>query len=57
MFMAAKNRMNLALGIAVGSGLQICMLAIPFISLIGWFIDKPFLMAIDIFAMFCTIIR
>lgn len=34
--MAAKNKMNLSLGIAIGSGLQISMFAIPFTVLVGW---------------------
>jgi len=49
--MAAKNRMNLSLGIAIGSGLQISMFAIPFTVLVGWAIGCPFSLDVDLFAL------
>ena len=36
---------------------QISLLAMPFVCLIGWFIGKPFLLSIDVFALFSTIMR
>ncbi|KAG1674025.1 hypothetical protein FOA52_000331 [Chlamydomonas sp. UWO 241] len=49
--MAARNKMNLSLGIAIGSGLQISMFAIPFTVLVGWAIDRPFSLDVDMFAL------
>ncbi|GAX72836.1 hypothetical protein CEUSTIGMA_g291.t1 [Chlamydomonas eustigma] len=49
--MAAKNKMDLSLGIAVGSSLQISLFAIPFVVLVGWVIQVKFSLEIDLFAL------
>jgi Ca2+:H+ antiporter len=38
---AAKNKMDLSLGIAVGSGLQIALFVTPVLVLAGWIMGKP----------------
>jgi len=37
---AIKNKMDLALGVAVGSSMQIALLVTPLMVIIGWIIDK-----------------
>ncbi|KAK2599249.1 hypothetical protein N8I77_011019 [Diaporthe amygdali] len=38
---AIKNKMDLAMGVAVGSSVQIALLVTPFLVLLGWAIDRP----------------
>mmetsp|Transcript_25134 Transcript_25134/g.55309 ORF Transcript_25134/g.55309 Transcript_25134/m.55309 type:complete len:206 (+) Transcript_25134:3-620(+) len=38
---AAKNKMDLSLGVAAGSGCQMALLVTPFTVLAGWYMDKP----------------
>jgi Ca2+:H+ antiporter len=38
---AVKNKMELSLGIAVGSSTQIALFVVPLLVVIGWFYDKP----------------
>ena len=38
---ALKGKMNLAIGVAVGSSLQICLMVMPVLVLIGWGIGQP----------------
>ena len=38
---AMKNKLDLALGVAVGSSTQIAVFVLPFIVLCGWIADKP----------------
>jgi len=38
---AMKNKMDLSIGVAIGSATQIALLLIPFITLLGWAIDQP----------------
>jgi len=37
---ASKNKMDLAIGVAVGSSIQIALFVTPFIVLLGWAMDK-----------------
>ena len=39
---AGRNKMDLSLGVAVGSSIQIALFATPMAVLFGWFLDKPF---------------
>mmetsp|Transcript_21526 Transcript_21526/g.54236 ORF Transcript_21526/g.54236 Transcript_21526/m.54236 type:complete len:401 (+) Transcript_21526:387-1589(+) len=39
--MAGKNKMDLSLGVAVGSGCQMMLLVTPLSVLAGWYADKP----------------
>jgi len=38
---AMKNKMDLSLGVALGSSLQIALLVVPFTVIVGWIIDVP----------------
>jgi Ca2+:H+ antiporter len=38
---AAKNRMNFAVNVAVGSSLQISLMVTPFLVIFGWIMGKP----------------
>eukprot|EP00775_Hariotina_reticulata_P012174 gene12173-12311_t len=48
---AVKNKMDLSLGVAVGSSIQIAVFAIPFVVLVGWAIGRPFSLDFDPFAV------
>jgi Ca2+:H+ antiporter len=37
---AAKDKMDLAIGVAVGSSMQIALLVLPLIVVLGWILDK-----------------
>lgn len=36
-----KNKMDLAIGVAIGSSLQIALFVTPFLVILGWFMDVP----------------
>lgn len=38
---AYKNKMDLAIGVAIGSSLQIALFVTPFLVILGWIIDEP----------------
>ena len=38
---AWKNKMDLAIGVAIGSSMQIALLVTPFLVILGWIIGKP----------------
>ncbi|KEF57761.1 calcium/proton exchanger [Exophiala aquamarina CBS 119918] len=38
---AWKNKMDLAIGVAIGSSLQIALFVTPFLVVLGWIMDKP----------------
>ncbi|KZF24884.1 vacuolar H+/Ca2+ exchanger [Xylona heveae TC161] len=38
---AIKNKMNLAIGVAIGSSMQIALLVTPFLVILGWIMDRP----------------
>lgn len=38
---AMKDKMDLALGVAIGSSLQVALFVTPFMVLVGWMIDVP----------------
>jgi Ca2+:H+ antiporter len=38
---AMKNKMDLAIGVAIGSSLQIALLVTPFLVILGWIIGQP----------------
>lgn len=40
-WMAAKNKMEIALGVAVGSSVQICLGLVPVLVLAGWCVGQP----------------
>ncbi len=38
---ALKDKMDLAMGVAIGSSMQIALLVTPFLVILGWIIDVP----------------
>lgn len=38
---ALKDKMDLAIGVAIGSSMQIALLVTPFLVILGWIMDKP----------------
>jgi Ca2+:H+ antiporter len=54
---AAKNKMDLAIGVAVGSSIQIAIFITPFVVLLGWAMGKEMSLYFNIFetvALFVT---
>ncbi|KAH7135541.1 Sodium/calcium exchanger protein-domain-containing protein [Dendryphion nanum] len=55
---AAKNKMDLAIGVAVGSSIQIAIFITPFIVILGWIMNKDMSLYFNIFetvALFVTV--
>ncbi|KAK2080034.1 hypothetical protein QBZ16_002430 [Prototheca wickerhamii] len=50
-FVAMKNKMDLAIGVAVGSSIQIALFAIPFTVLAGWAMGQHFNLDFDVFSV------
>lgn len=48
---AAKNQMDLAISVALGSAIQIGLLVAPMIVLVGWIMNKPMSLHFDYFGM------
>lgn len=48
---AAKNQMDLAISVALGSAIQIGLLVAPMIVLVAWAMDKPMSLHFDSFGM------
>jgi len=46
---AAKNKMDLSIGIALGSSIQIALLVTPVMVLLGWIINQPMTLYFDSF--------
>ncbi|OJJ47747.1 hypothetical protein ASPZODRAFT_131310 [Penicilliopsis zonata CBS 506.65] len=46
---AWKDKMDLAIGVAVGSSLQIALFVTPFLVILGWIIDVPMTLHFQIF--------
>ncbi|WFD01475.1 hypothetical protein MOBT1_000140 [Malassezia obtusa] len=40
-WMAAKDKMEIALGVAVGSSIQICLGVVPALVIVGWLVGQP----------------
>ncbi|KAF3019875.1 hypothetical protein G7054_g3403 [Neopestalotiopsis clavispora] len=38
---AIKNKMDLAMGVAIGSSIQISLFVTPFLVILGWMMDRP----------------
>lgn len=47
---ATKNKMDLSLGVAVGSSIQIALFAIPLAVVFGWVTGNPFSLSFDSFS-------
>ncbi|KAL9027722.1 MAG: hypothetical protein Q9196_003795 [Gyalolechia fulgens] len=46
---AVKNKMDLAIGVAIGSSMQIALLVTPFLVVLGWAIGQPMTLHFEIF--------
>ena len=46
---AIENKMQLAIGIAAGSSLQIALFVTPFLVVLGWIINQPMTLSFDLF--------
>ena len=46
---ARRNAVDLAMGVAVGSSIQIAIFVIPLLVVIGWIADKPLSLLFDPF--------
>jgi len=46
---ALKDKMDLAMGVAIGSSMQIALLVTPFLVILGWIMDKPMTLHFETF--------
>ena len=46
---AMKDKMDLAIGVAIGSSMQIALLVTPFLVILGWIIDQPMTLHFETF--------
>ncbi|KPI41070.1 Vacuolar calcium ion transporter [Cyphellophora attinorum] len=46
---AAKNKLDLSLGVALGSSIQIALFITPLVVIIGWIMDKPMTLYFNLF--------
>ncbi|OBT42237.1 calcium/proton exchanger [Pseudogymnoascus sp. WSF 3629] len=53
---ATKNKVDLAIGVAVGSSIQISLFVTPFIVLLGWMMDKPMSLYFTLFETVCLFV-
>ncbi|KIO34797.1 hypothetical protein M407DRAFT_16745 [Tulasnella calospora MUT 4182] len=56
---SVKDKLDLSIGVAVGSSIQISLLVIPFMVVLGWIIGKPLTLLFDPFeavVLFLTVI-
>ena len=51
--MAMKNKMDLAIGIAIGSSMQIALFVTPFCVLVGWAMGQPMSLDFTVFVKNC----
>lgn len=47
--MAKRNKMDLALGVSLGSSIQIAIFVTPLVVIIGWIMDKPMSLYFNLF--------
>jgi Ca2+:H+ antiporter len=53
---ATKNKMDLAIGVAIGSSIQIALFVTPFIVLLGWCMGKPMSLYFTLFETVCLFV-
>ncbi len=46
---ALKDKMDLAMGVAIGSSMQIALLVTPFLVILGWIMDVPMTLHFETF--------
>ncbi|KAG2499475.1 hypothetical protein HYH03_002422 [Edaphochlamys debaryana] len=47
---ATKNKMDLSMGVAIGSSIQVALFAVPFAVVVGWATGHPFTLSFDPFS-------
>ena len=52
---AMKDKMDLAIGVAIGSSTQIALFLIPFVTLLGWVISQPMSLNFSGFETICLV--
>lgn len=53
---ALKNKMDLAIGVAIGSSIQIALLITPLVVMLGWAMDKPMSLYFTLFETVCLFV-
>ncbi|KAJ5885426.1 Sodium/calcium exchanger membrane region [Penicillium taxi] len=53
---AAKNKMDLAIGVSVGSSIQIAIFVTPLVVIIGWCMDKDMSLYFTLFETICLFV-
>lgn len=53
---AMKNKMDLAIGVAVGSSIQIALFLTPLMVILGWIINKPMTLYFTLFETVCLFV-
>lgn len=53
---AMKNKMDLAIGVAVGSSIQIALLLTPLVVILGWIIDRDMTLYFTLFETVCLFV-
>ncbi|KAI2604611.1 calcium/proton exchanger [Hypoxylon sp. NC1633] len=53
---ALKNKVDLAIGVAVGSSIQIALFITPLVVIIGWAIDQPMTLYFTLFETVCLFV-
>ncbi|KAG9255920.1 Sodium/calcium exchanger protein-domain-containing protein [Emericellopsis atlantica] len=53
---AMRNKMDLAIGVAIGSSIQIALLITPLVVLLGWILDKPMGLYFTLFETVCLFV-
>lgn len=53
---AMKNKMDLAIGVAIGSSIQVALLITPVMVILGWILDKQMSLYFTIFETVCLFV-
>ena len=53
---ALKNKMDLAIGVAVGSSIQIALFITPLIVILGWIMDREMTLFFTLFETVCLFV-
>lgn len=53
---AMKNKMDLAIGVAIGSSIQIAIFVTPLVVILGWIMDKPMSLYFTLFETVCLFV-
>lgn len=53
---AMKNKMDLAIGVAIGSSIQIALLITPLVVMLGWIMDRDMSLYFTLFETMCLFV-